>query len=301
MPAPGGQLGDRPGLGGHPLRTQPGRQQPHPLLGAQRAQPQRPRPLRGGQPGQRRPAGHHHQAPRAARHQRPHLGRVPRVVQHDQHPPPGQHAAVQPAPRLRIGRDLEGGHPQRGQEPARHLLRGDRRAFGVVAAQVHIQLPVREPARHLARPVHRQRGLAHPGHPRHRRDHHRPARPIRPVLAPGLVQQGVQLLQLRLPPGEKPRPGRQLPRHHPRCPRPRGLRRRRAARQRRGRGGQVRVIGQYLGLQPGQLRPRIQAQLLGQHPPRRLEHRQRFPPPPAPVQRGHQQGRQPLPQRELLD
>ena len=51
-----------------------------------------------GQPGQRRPAGHHHQAPSAAGQQRPHLGCVRRVVQHDQHPPPGQHAAVRPAP-----------------------------------------------------------------------------------------------------------------------------------------------------------------------------------------------------------
>ena len=233
MPAPGGQLGDRFGFGGHPLRAQPGRQQPHPLLGVKRAQPQRARPLRGGQPGQRRPAGHHHEAPRTAGQQRPHLRRVAGVVQHDQHPPPGQHAAVQPAPRLRIGRDLGGRYPQGGQEPARHLLRGDRRALLVVAAQVHIQLPVREPARHLTRPLHRQRGLAHSGHPRHRRDHHRPTRPSRPVRSVDLIQQGVQLLQLRLPAGEKPRSGRQLPRHYPRR---RSLRlgRHRAARGRRG-------------------------------------------------------------------
>ena len=128
--------------------------------------------------------------------------------------------------------------------------------------------------------MHRERGLAHPGHPRHRRDRHRPARPICPVLAaarPGLAQQLVQLLQLRLPASEERRSGRQLPRHHPRChPRPRSLRRHRAARhRRRGRGGQRRVIGQHLCLQPGQLRPRVQAQLIGHYPPRRAIHRRR--------------------------
>jgi len=57
-----------------------------------------------------------------------------------------------------------------------------------------MQLPVGEPVRHPPRPVHRQRGLAHPGHPRHGRDHHRPAQATISVTAvgkPGLAEQGV--------------------------------------------------------------------------------------------------------------
>ena len=114
MPAPGDQLGDGLGCGGDPLGAQPRREQPRRLIVIKRAQPQRPGSFGGGEPGQRGPAGHDGQAPRAAGQQRPHLRGVTGVIQNDQHPPPGQHAAVQPEPRWRLRRDLRRGHPQSG-------------------------------------------------------------------------------------------------------------------------------------------------------------------------------------------
>ena len=160
----------------------------------------------------------------------------------------------------------------------------------------------------LLRRQHRADRIAgrgeHRGHPvAHRGEHHAVMRFDRPPHDRVMPRQRVpHLRRVRLPPARGPLQVGKQERHrslrqpHRRRSLSRG--RHRAARHRR-RGGQRRVIGQHLRLQPGQLRPRIQAQLPGQHPPRRLERRQRLPPPPAPVQRGHQQGRQPLPQREL--
>ena len=120
-----------------------------------------------------------------------------------------------PASRLRysaarssaLGRDLLAGHAERAQEPGQRVAGGHRLA-GVVAAQVHIQLAVGEPAGDLVRPVHGQRGLADPGRAADRRDHHAPAACCRPR-----VEQAGQRGQLRCPAGEVPHRGRQLPRH----------------------------------------------------------------------------------------
>ena len=84
---------------------------------------------------------------------------------------------------------------------------GGHRLAGVVAAQVHVQLPVGEALGHLVCPLHGQRGLAHPGGAADRRNYDR-----RRFLI-GVVQQPGQLLQLTAPAGEVPDPGRQLAWH----------------------------------------------------------------------------------------
>ena len=69
--------------------------------------------LRGHQPGHLVAAGHHDQAARRAGQQRPDLGRVARVVEHDQHPLAVHQAAEQGRPFLKrsgdpVRRDAEG-------------------------------------------------------------------------------------------------------------------------------------------------------------------------------------------------
>ena len=132
----------------------------------------------------------------------------PGVVQHDQHPPPGQQAPVPGRPLVGPGRDVRAGHAQGAQEPGQRVGRRHR-LVRVVAAQVHVQLPVREPVRDLVRPVHRQRGLAHPRRPADRRDHHGPRR-----LSAGLVQQPVSAASSAARPANCGTGPGQLPRHH---------------------------------------------------------------------------------------
>jgi hypothetical protein len=57
-------------------------------------------------------AGHHHQTPRRPGQQRRHLLLVGGVVQHDQHLPIGEPAAVQRRPIVQRVRDLRFGHAQ---------------------------------------------------------------------------------------------------------------------------------------------------------------------------------------------
>ena len=96
------------------------------------------------------------------------------------------------------------------------LVRRHGRAGRVEAAQVDVQLAVREAVGDLVRPVHGQGGLADACHPADGADHHGGR-----VLAPG-GQQGVGLGEFAAPPGEDRQVGRQL---------------RRAGRVRGGRGG----------------------------------------------------------------
>jgi hypothetical protein len=79
-------------------------------------------------------------------------------------------------------------------------------------------------------------------------------------------------------------------------------------RQRRARGPrsrrrqiQPRVLGQDRGMQPAQLRPGIDAQLLDQDRPGPLVGKERIGLPTRPVQRQQQLGPQPLPQRLVTD
>jgi len=82
-----------------------------------------------------------------------------------------------------------------------------------------------------------------------------------------------------------------------RCVQDRGL----GGRWIRGRRVQRRVLGQHGGLQPPQLRPRIDAKLAGQQSPGALISPERITLAPRPVQGHHQLAPQPLAQRMLLD
>jgi hypothetical protein len=66
-------------------------------------------------------------------------------------------------------------------------------------------------------------------------------------------------------------------------------------------GGPARVLGQDGRLQPAQLRPRVDAQLLDQDRPGPLVGQQGIGLPTGPVQGQHELGPQPLPQRLLAD
>ena len=65
------------------------------------------------------------------------------------------------------------------------------------------------------------------------------------------------------------------------------------------RGGQGGIGGQHLLVDAGQVAARIDAELIGEHPPAFGEHPQRLGVPSAAVQRDHQQPAHPLPQRMI--
>jgi hypothetical protein len=212
------ELGGRARLGGEPLRAQATGQQFTCVAVGEHVQGERVRTFGGDQPGQRVSAGDQHQAGGAGRQQRADLRLVAGVVGHDQHLLARQQRPVQPGLGCQLGRDPLARHAEGFQEPADRLARRDRGAGGVEAAQVHIQLPVGEAVCGLMGPVHRQRGLAHPGGPADRGDHHRARRAGR------LPGQPVELPDLLPAAGEVPHPGRQLPRHRRRAGHGDGLR-----------------------------------------------------------------------------
>ena len=65
------------------------------------------------------------------------------------------------------------------------------------------------------------------------------------------------------------------------------------------RDGQGGIGGQHLLVDAGQVAARIDAELIGEHPPAFREHPQRLSVPSAAVQRDHQQPAHPLPQRVI--
>jgi hypothetical protein len=91
----------------------------------------------------RQPARDGHRAAGAARQQRTHLRFVQGIVEHDQDPPVGHQAPVQAGTLVQVLWHRTTVDPHRGQEPAQHVVRIERP--GVRTAQVHVQLPVREP------------------------------------------------------------------------------------------------------------------------------------------------------------
>jgi hypothetical protein len=173
----------------------------------QQVQVEAPGAVAGDQPGERVTAGYHHVALGMAGQQRPHLLHRGGVVQHDQHLPAGEEAAETGGAVGLVGRDVLTRHTQGAQEPGQRVG-GGRGLVGVVAAQVHMQLPVPEPGSDLVRPVQRQSGLAHPRGPADRRDHHRAGRAGR-----SLIQHPGQRPQLGGPAGEFSHRCGQLPRH----------------------------------------------------------------------------------------
>ena len=164
--------------------------------------------LGGDQAGELVAAGHHHQAARRAGQQRADLVGVAGVVEHDQHPPAGQQAAVQarPAPSRPAGIRC-GGTPSASRNP-RTASAGSSAAPGrVEAAQVDVELAVGEPVGDPVRPVHGQGGLADAGRAGRSRRYRRGRRRCR------AAQQGVEVAQVRHPAGERGDVGWELSRH----------------------------------------------------------------------------------------
>jgi hypothetical protein len=63
-----------------------------------------------------------------------------------------------------LRRNILAGHSEGTQVPGQSIS-GQHRLTGVIATQVHIQLPVRETTGDPMRPVHRQGGLPYPAVP----------------------------------------------------------------------------------------------------------------------------------------
>jgi hypothetical protein len=142
--------------------------------------------------------------------------------------------------------------------------------------QVHVELPVGEAPGQPVGGVDRQGGLAHPGRARHRHDRH----------VPVVVQQGAELV-------DQPGVADEVARVHRKLRRP--DRHRRLGRA--GRDHQRGVAGEDGPLEPLELGPGLDAQLLDQPLACPGKGRQRVGLPPAAVQRGHELRPQPLPQR----
>ncbi|GAA1790145.1 hypothetical protein GCM10009682_10230 [Luedemannella flava] len=141
-------------------------------------------------------AGDDDAAGRCAGQQRPDLLHVGGVVEHQQDPPAGEHAAQQRGPFgdvLRHGRRLDAERPEK---TAQHLP-GRHGPVRPVPAQVGVELAVGEPGGRPVRPVDRERGLARAGGARQRRDDDGGH-----AARPGTGGERVELGQLRRPPGE---------------------------------------------------------------------------------------------------
>jgi hypothetical protein len=117
-------------------------------------------------------AGHHGQRGRAAGQQRPGVVGVAGVVQQDQDAFAVQQAAVEAGLGVQTGRDSVRRYAEGVEEAADRLRGGHHLPLGIEAAEVDVQLSVREPVSDAVRPVHGQRGLAHAGRAGHRGDHH---------------------------------------------------------------------------------------------------------------------------------
>jgi hypothetical protein len=167
--AGGNDLVDGSGLAGDPVRPEPPGQQPAGVGAGEWVQDDRPGAV-GDQPGQFVAAGHDDQAAGRAGQQRPDVVGVAGVVQHHQDPPPGQQAAVERGLRLGTHRDHLGGHAEGVQESADHVRPLPGRVAGVEAAQVDVELAVREVVADLVCPVQGQRALADAGHAGQRDD-----------------------------------------------------------------------------------------------------------------------------------
>ena len=253
--------------------------------------------LRGDEAGEPVATGHDGQRGRGAGQQLLDVLCVAGVVQHDEHPTTGQQAAVQRGLRVQTLRDALRWYAQSVEEPADRLLRRSRPATGVESAQVHVQLAVRKPVSYPVRPMDRQRGLAYSSRATDRGDHHRAGGDLPAVGEP------VQFVQLGQPAGEAVDRGRELTGHDGRArgavgpaharylPRP-GV---------PGRRAQARVGGQDASLQVLQLLSRLYTELVHEQPANALVGGQRLTLPPALVERHHQLGPKPFPQRMASD
>ncbi len=178
---------------------------------------------------------------------------------------------------MRLIRHLARCDAERVQEPPHRDLRRHRRLVRAEPAQIHEQLPVREPVEVAVRPVQRQPGLAHPAAAGDGRDHHGSAR------GAGVVQSR----QLVVASDERRGRSGQLPGHHPRVHPLTG----------HPRGGEFGVVVQNGVPQRPQLLAGIHAQLLAQQRRQVLVRLERLGLAAGPVQRHHQLRPQPFAQR----
>ncbi len=248
------------------------------------------------QAAERVPAGDQHHAAGATGQQRAYLCGVAGVVEDDEYLPAGQQGPVQRGGPVLGGRYPLGRHAERDQESGERVDRSQRRDRGV-PAQVDVELAAREPVPHRVRPLHGERGLAHPGGAAEHGDRDRGQ-----VHA---VEQRVQPVQVWRSPGEPGDGGRQLRRHHRCCRRYRWLRRFRADRG----GSHLGCLGGQRQLGSGedrllQLLERgagLDAELVDQRSAELPVRLQRLGPPLRLVQRGDQVPPQPFPQRIVPD
>ena len=203
----GGQLRGRVRFGVHPCADQRP-QQADRVRRRQQVQVQAGGAVPGHQPGQRIAAGHHHRAGRAAGQQRPDLLRRSGVVQHDQHPPAGQQAAV-PGGALVLSRPGCPGRARPGRAGTRPARR--RRAS---AGRGHSRAGSRTAARRGTAPATwcaqctASAVLPTPAVP--------PIALITTVpgiRSPDSSSSAVRVSQFMRPAGEMPHRGRQFPRH----------------------------------------------------------------------------------------
>ncbi|WP_328809355.1 hypothetical protein [Saccharothrix sp. 6-C] len=230
-PAQCDQLVHGVGFGGDAPGTQASGQQGTRLVTGQDVQGQVAGTVAVDQRREPGAAGDQHRAGGAARQQRDHLVGGGRVVQHDQHPPIRDQAAVPRDLRVRVGRDASGLDAEGVEEPPYRHGRVHRLSRRAETVQVHEQLPVGESVQVTVRPRQDQPGLAHSsrtadgGDPRRHvpdrelgegrsacgRSLHSGAPSVRRNRGQGVVQR----VQLHSSSHEQRRCGGQLARHHP--------------------------------------------------------------------------------------
>ena len=242
-----GQPGDGVRLRVRPVRPEPRGEQFDRLSFRQHVQAEQPGAFGRRESGQLTAAGDDHETARRRGQQRAHLGDVRGVVEQHEHRPVGQQAAVQRREPLGGGREPFRVHLKRVEEPVQHVGGLGGTARGVEAAQVGVELPVREVRRDPVRPVERESGFSHPRRTADRGDHDACAAQA------GVAEHGVEQPQFAGPAGEVRHGSGQLPGDG-------RLRRdlRRLRRGRRGRQGRQGRQGRLVTRHPvsrDQLRP----------------------------------------------
>lgn len=138
--------------------------------------------------------------------QRTHLLGVAGVVQHDEDASPGQESAVRRGLRVQFRGNVTHGHAEGVEQGTQRLGRAHRRPAQVEAAQIDVDLSVREAGSETVGPVHGEGGLADAGHAA---DNDR----LRGL--GGIGYQAVETFQLGAPAGEGTQVPGQLRGTHP--------------------------------------------------------------------------------------